>query len=475
MKTTPQGLLCLFFMGLCTNALAQYRAPPDVYISKALTPAAVPRICRENVVAPKKLLGEIAVSGGINVLSLETSPTLSTGEIADTPEARLGAWLIATKDLDQAQAEKEGLSKDYYSKLTDIRFELVEYLISASTPNEDAVYRLTDDSRLGDSPDTNHGLVLESLLADALGGNRKTGIRLACAPPRPKPDENKGATKSIVALRGKIDDLAIPRLERGSDTPSAAFGKSSDAKLAYTDDGVKREESVSAELAFAFGRQFSSNDAILGFVHYVQSSTETRIPDDDDDSKDIRAISPGILYRHSLGDDGPLYATAGVTTYRTHDLAQDSRLSRARFFLSDIMIRRSGAKDVCGAEQRLAGTVYFSCRLGLFAEVARVHDAGRSTDMADNGDDQYTGIGFNTGITFWTSEPAGLAPFWLGLDYRRMQIVSGDLDNPRRFVVELGYTVPKSNISISFSRTVGENFETFQKEDVNKLSVGFKY
>ena len=54
------------------------------------------------------------------------------------------------------------------------------------------------------------------------------------------------------------------------------------------------------ELAFAFGRQFSSNDAILGFVHYVQSSTETRIPDDDDDSKDIRAC---LLYTSDAADE----------------------------------------------------------------------------------------------------------------------------------------------------------------------------
>jgi len=458
-----------------TLASAQYPAPPDQVIPKALSPSAMERLCSSaQIVIPRALLGEIAAISSLNVLTLPQAPPLQSGPVSELPEGRLAAWIIATSTLSSDQAKALGLSDDYFIKLDNLRFEIVNYLVTAANPRPKAPYRLSEDSVLGEHPNDNQVRVLESFFAEALGNGRPTEVRLICVLSNTLPSPNLEGSTAVVALRGKIDDLAVPRFQSGTIELNPAFGKASEAKLAYADNDVKGDETVNVELALGVGTQLTRNDALFGYVHFVQSTTETAAPGDDDDSKDVRAWSPGILYRHSF-NRGAVYATAGISAYRTHDLAQDSRLTRARLFLSDIVFSRQDSRDICNAEQLIAGPLYFDCRLGVFAEIARVHDAGRSLDLASDEDDEYAGIGLSTGLTFWVASPAALRPLSLTFDYRRMQVVSGELDDPSRFVVELGYTLPKSNVSISLSRTVGENMETFQDEDLNKLSIGFKY
>jgi hypothetical protein len=56
-----------------------------------------------------------------------------------------------------------------------------------------------------------------------------------------------------------------------------------------------------------------------------------------------------------------------------------------------------------------------------------------------------------------------------------MRILSGDLENPGRLSMDLTYAIPDSNFSIGLSQTRGENFETFEEEDLTKVVFAFKY
>jgi hypothetical protein len=56
-----------------------------------------------------------------------------------------------------------------------------------------------------------------------------------------------------------------------------------------------------------------------------------------------------------------------------------------------------------------------------------------------------------------------------------MAIVSGGASDPSRFTLSFDYKIPKSNLTTGLSRVRGENFETFQHEDVTKVTVGYKY
>lgn len=61
------------------------------------------------------------------------------------------------------------------------------------------------------------------------------------------------------------------------------------------------------------------------------------------------------------------------------------------------------------------------------------------------------------------------------IGYRYMRILSGDLENPGRLSMDLTYAIPDSNFSIGLSQTRGENFETFEEEDLTKVVFAFKY
>jgi hypothetical protein len=237
---------------------------------------------------------------------------------------------------------------------------------------------------------------------------------------------------------------------------------------------VKGEENVAIEAVIGLGHSWTRTDSIFGFLHYVQSASETDVVGDDDDAKDIRALSPGLLYRRSLGAPAsPIYGTLGLTAYPTFDFAQDSEILRGRLFLSDIAFNAPSG-PICNITQR-AGPFYWNCRVSVFAEYAYVLDAGRSTDLATLDDDQYFGLGSEAGLTLSLFRVPALAPLQLSVDYRYMGIVSGTLDDPHRLTVSLSYKIPASNISISLSHIRGDNFETFQPERLTKFAIGFRY
>jgi hypothetical protein len=424
------------------------------------------------------------MNSGINVFALPAPPPLPSGPIADTPEARAASWIIATENLGSEQAKVFKLRPDEHQKLDDIRFHLVNYLRSIEHPGKGNIYALAPGAHHSLDAAPSRGAALEALFAPVLGGGRTNGglalqcTALATKPAQEKPKVDPTASRWIV--RGKIDDLAVPRFNPGTSDDSDAFKKAAEAKVGFTDNGVKGEEAVTADIAMGYGWQLTPNDALIGFVHYTQNSTETRNPSDDDDSKDVRAVSPGFLYRRTIGGEGHrLVGSFGATVFSTYDLAQDARIVRARFFLNDITIRRNHAPALCGSEVPWGGDkpwLYFSCRLGVFAEYGHIIEPGRNVDFAAPDDDDYTGLGGTVGLSFALARPESLAPFTFTAEYRYLHVFDSNFgDDPERFVLELAYKIPKSNLSIGLSRTFGENNETFQHEDLNKLSIGFKY
>jgi hypothetical protein len=464
------------------QALAQVPPDPKGIVGKSVARPPAGRLCQaDGRVGLRQLIGELGMNAGLNVLALPPAPPLASGPIAPTPESTMASWIIATDSISPDEALTLKLRADELEKLSAIRYDLVEYLrILASAPGE-TVYVLAPGSTLGAEPENRRADVLESLFAPLLGGNRIARVGLDCTPlavkaPEPADPTSPPGTPRF-AVRGKIDDLAVPRFKIGSNTDvTDAFGKASEAKVSYTDNDIKQSEAIAAELAVGYGWQLTQYDALIGFVHYVESTTETGAVGDDDDSKDLRALSPGVLYRVSVG--GPeswLYGSAGATVYPTYDLAQDARLVRARLFLNDIAIRRDGP-PVCGAEALLADRVLFDCRLGVFAEFGHILEAGTSTDLAIPEDDDYTGIGATFGVSFSPAQPAWLAPFSFTANYRYLHVLDGVLDeDPERFSIELAYRIPKSNLSLGLSCARGENSETFQYEDLVNLSIGYKY
>ncbi len=430
-------------------------------------------------VAP--LFGQVGLAYQLNFAALPRLPD-DQGQTAPMPADVLAMrWVLHWGSVEAGDVDGLGLTTAQQSAIQSIRYDLAEHLAWLAENPKKSKYRLDPATPLAsiNTPDARDA-ALRRLFAPVLGGS-EAPLRILCvfrdgtaAPPKPPAEPSDG--RVIVALRGKIDDLAVVRAPAGSERDVEAFKKASGANLSFTDDDVKGSSVLTAEAVVGVGTQLGPNDAAFLFLHYLASTSETQAPGDDDDSKDIRALSPGLMYRRSFGDeDGQgAYGTFTAVAYQTDDMAKDSTILRARVGLVDLAYLPSGAKAVCGAT-RTSGPLDFDCRAGLFAEYGRVQDAGSNTDFQSLVDDNYAGIGGELTLRFSLPGVKPLAPLSFSIGYRYMRILSGDLENPGRLSMDLTYAIPDSNFSIGLSQTRGENFETFEEEDLTKVVFAFKY
>lgn len=490
------SLALLFALGGGRAAAQDMVILPDQKLRTIFTDDAATRtrLCdpRTRTVRPIVVLGELARDYSVNVLALPPIDRLGARAIRDTVEARLAAWLIAIGPMDAAAS---GLESRQHSGLTDMRWALAGYLRWASAAAGPRPYpahasaESLEPPALGPTPTSPREAAARDLLlaflAPVLGIEADRNIVLSCTPraeqvanevsvtpPASRPPAGAGVTQRLV-VRGQIDDLAA---RAGTD----AFKKASSATLAFTDNNEAGTTSLAINGVIGLGAHVGANNMLYGFVQYTLNDQETDAVGDNDDAKDVHNISPGIFYRHPLSLGRSVYGTLGLTGFATFDLRNHAQLIRARLLYSNLAFALPvGSGFLCGQERRLA-FLYADCRVGLFLEAAEVLDAGTNADLLANADDEYIGAGAEVGVTFSPTGPAPLRPLTLAVSYRMMAILSGALDNPERLEISLTYTSPaaianRQAYSFGITRTVGENFETFQHEDLWKLTLGFKF
>jgi hypothetical protein len=438
----------------------------------------------DNAVRGGPLIGELSSAYKLNAFALPVLPAAAGIAAPDTVEGRTAAWIVYRQHPEFAPT---GLSQAQSDALEAIGTDLSDYAVWLSA-NVKEPFGIVSGAALPDLAAARgaerarrRSELLASLLRSLLSPGQPQAL-LACRrsaeqiakPDTPAAPGERAGNHFVIAVRGKIDDLAVPRNEPGTNKPGAAFKSASAASIAFTDNHQKGETSVAIDATVGVGRQIGRSDALFLFVRYAQTSTETKDPADDDDSKDIRALSPGILYRHNTRIGRSVYGTLGLTAYPTFDFAQDARSGRVRLFLEDIAISGIGRGPLCGRADRI-GSLEISCRAGLFAEGAHVWRAGRSTDLATLEDDQYLGLGGNLKLGLSLPEIAALKAFSLTGEYRYMAIVSGPLADPHRLSVALNYKLTEQNLTFGIGYDEGSNFDTFQRERITKVTLGYKY
>jgi hypothetical protein len=442
------------------------------------------------------LIGELGRSYKFNFLALPPHPLLLGRAIPDTVEARAAAWLITAVQLD---ALHPGISEAEFLALNTISRALARYLEWAPTAPTDHRYRavLSDadpsvrpalTARARDASSERFRARLLGLFEPVLGIRPDNAVSLSCLPapappgngriatptPPPRPSHGRGRDAPQLAVRGQIDDLVALR---GTDE----FKKASAATISYTDNNAAGTTNFAINGVVGLGTNFGPNNALYAFVQYTRNDNETDAVGDDDDAKDVHSISPGLFLRRPVAFAQTVYGTLGLTAYATFDLRNDARLVRSRLMLSDIAISLPvGHGSLCG-QQRDLGFLYADCRLGVFLEAAEVLEAGRNTDLLTNIDDEYIGAGGQAGVILSPQNPAWLRPLTFTFSYRIMHILSGRLDDPHRLEGVLNYAIPLGpaaggpGITFGIARTLGANFETFQHEDLWKVSLGFKF
>lgn len=432
------------------------------------------------------LLGELGAAYKLNLFALPPVPKSAGMGAPSSVEGKAAAWIAAWPLV--RDRSSVGLRQDQQDALTDISGDLSDYLVWLAANPSGQSYRLPTDTTLppltsvpADQILARRAALLKAFLAPLLTSDATSAPALSCvwapsvAAKPAKPDDEaygEGGGQIEIAVRGKIDDLATPR-----DTGSTAFKAASGATAAFTDDYVKGQTTVAIDATFGVGITPTRADSILAFVHYSQSTTETWRAGNDDDSKDIRALSPGIFYRHGTSLDlGPakIYGVLGVVAYPTFDFAQHARTGRIRLMLDDLDLSRPGHGPLCGRTAEWSG-IGITCRAQVFIEGAHVWRAGTSTDLKTLDDDQYLGLGGDVTLGLALPEVDALKPFSLTAEYRYMAIVSGALADPHRLSLGLAYKLPDANLSFGVAYDVGANFDTFQRERITKVTVGYKY
>lgn len=466
-----------------STASAQTPAPTDE-IKAVFAKGNVATLCGPaDALRSLPLLGELGGAYKLNLFALPAVPQFEGVAAPDTVEGRAVAWIVLRQGSD---AHDDGLTAAQREALEQIGTDLTDYIVwlarNKKEPFSNAPGVSVPDLRNATAKDRAklRADLLAQIFAPLLTPAARTAPVLNCVP-RANPgtahgpdDEGKPGQGLVLAVRGKSDDLAVPRNEPGTTKPGAAFKGASAASIAFTDNHQKGETSVAIDATVGVGHQIGRSDALFAFVRYVQTTTETDAAGDDDDKKDIRALSPGVLYRHNFGFAGVLYGTLGATAFPTFDFAQHARTGRVRLFIDDISLSGVGRGPLCGRSDRIGG-IEIACRAGVFTEGAHVWRAGTSEDLASLEDDEYLGLGGSLRLGLSLPEVSLLTPFSLVGEYRYMAIVSGRLSDPHRLGVALNYKLVEENLSFGIGYDEGSNFDTFQRERITKVTLGFKY
>ncbi|WP_426290447.1 hypothetical protein [Sphingomonas sp. TWP1-3-1] len=481
---TRHVIPALIGLGIGSTALAQTPAPTDE-IKAVFAKGNLAILCSPaDALRPGPLLGELGSAYKLNLFALPAAPQVAGVSVPDTVEARAAAWIVSRQ---RSDVEDQGLTETQREALEQVGTDLTDYVVwlarSKKQPFSNAPGTSVPDLRsaTGDDRARLRADLLAQIFAPLLTPAATTAPVLNCVPrpePRPNPhpdDEGEPGQGLVFAVRGKSDDLAVPRNEPGTTKPGAAFKGASAASIAFTDNHQKGETSVAIDATVGVGHQIGRSDALFAFVRYVQTTTETDAAGDDDDKKDIRALSPGVLYRHNFGLAGVLYGTLGATAFPTFDFAQHARTGRVRLFIDDISVSGVSRGPLCGRSDRIAGGIEIACRAGVFTEGAHVWRAGTSEDLASLEDDEYLGVGGSLRLGLSLPEVSLLKPFSLVGEYRYMAIVSGRLSDPHRLSVALNYKLVDENLSFGIGYDEGSNFDTFQRERITKVTLGFKY
>lgn len=483
-----------------TAARAQSEAevPADAKMAAIFSPANRAALCgtasaeRPVNVRPAVVLGELARQYDINLFALPPNPRLGTPDIPerdipDTVEARAAAWIIEAGNGTAAQV---GLEPNQHRALILMAAALRRYLEWAAAPPQRHPYQ-TSQLPIGRSSRPSD--LMLAFFKPLLGVGAAQDVALICraapseiagggdagagagAPGRGAgPRAGSGAPPASFAVRGQIDDLVA---RRGTED----FKKASAATLSFTDNNEAGTTSFAISGVVALGANFGRDDALYGFVQYTRNDNETDVAGDDDDSKDVHSISPGIFYRHPLALGHSVVGTLGLTGYGTFDLRNDAELIRARLVYSDISVWLGRGRGILCGSQRALLFLYADCRLSAFIEAAEVLDAGTNADLLANADDEYLGAGGEASLILSPRGPALLRPLSFRATYRAMGILSGELDDPERLELAINYAIPLGppaggpGLTFGISRIIGENFETFQHENLWKLTLGFKF
>lgn len=505
MQKNNASVINLVFLGFLFSSisLAQAQEKPTDEMLKVLDKDKHREICgaSNQLVIHNALLMNLSREYNLNLFSMSDLRGILGVSPDATMDTVVATWLtseyekitaslpgtnrkLSDSDVDQILNSVQGLAAYLRAEISgnfpaDLGFDVT--VMGSNVDLEQSDHALL---KLLFQPEINGGAGQVSLRCISVTGtaakpSTTTKPAKAAKPTEDSKDEDSSGV--VWALRGDIDDISIPRAQR------ALFNRASSATVSFTNNFEQGNETFNIDAVLGLGRRISSQDHAFIFIGYENNSTQTADPDDDESTNETSALSPGFLFSRSVfsttpsaGDDSSFdfAATVGASVYPTFDFDQDSTSLKARVYLNDIAFSLpNSSAGFCGRELPiLSNTFTFDCRLRAFADFGHVFDAGTNIDFQTIEDDEYFGLGGGaTAIFSFSDKISFLDPFSLRASYSYLGIVSGALTDAEEFTVELGYTIPSSNIQFGLSYQNGESFDTFLEREIFSVSAGLKF
>ena len=273
------------------------------------------------------------------------------------------------------------------------------------------------------------------------------------------------AINDRIRIRGDVDQLGIPR----SDLVGAAAEW---AKISFKRNELSHTDTFRVNAVVGFEMAGGTDRTSWQFIPYVHYQRNDVRPDSAQ-NPDVHTVSPGALIGTRLLLDRSFF-DIGIEPEATFDIAQKSRVVKAKFFVDpSFRIGREGSDfPVLGGYMDEIGPIALRPAAKLVGELAYVADKGTNSALED--ERSYFGLGLEASLHLRVPFVPMLENFVAGVRYRYLGLFGTNLSSAHRTTASLSYQF-SSFLAAVFEYVDGRNMDTFQKERFWSIALSLRY
>ena len=402
------------------------------------------------------------------VLGDDGKPKLSFGQPQPTADADNQARMVTqVEDLIEASA---GKSHGFPLTIGKLKL-LVEWHRDATALDANQQPSLLDN---GDP----------SLAAQVFSDNQYTitcapkSDQSASSPPAPPAGSDRSpggpaAAKTLLSsdrirIRSKADDLWVSRdLDAFTSLQSATFGVVTDA--------VASKNTFDAHVAVGYalpswqvGSGATYLDSIPYFQYdrsYVDGGGAPKNP------TDVNNIAVGSQERLVFRVADDFYSSITAQPVYIHSLRSDTDIAKLHLVYDPIPLVPLFAAPLPLGSSGFSATAYARSVLNI----SHVTHSGTDLTLANSTNFVQGGVQVG-GALFDKDESSMLNGISIPIDYTYLRGFSGAFTSVRQFTAAINYTLPKTKyVTVGISYSNGRNLDTFEAQQVYKVSLGLKY
>ena len=285
-------------------------------------------------------------------------------------------------------------------------------------------------------------------------------------PPPPQPiSDGKTSPDALspVRLRGTTADLAISRDQ------AADFKNASSAKIAITNDNEAHKNTFEGHMALGYAIPLTEKNGVdyQGIPYFKLDRSYVGGSGAPKTATNVDNVGFGFQQNILFPING-IYGNLAVQPDYTYSLRSDAKVGKVQFIYEAYPpLRWFGRTEPIGW---MGLSSFFNAR-ALF-NIGRVFNPGTDTTLTDS---TFTQAGVSASYTLSSDDSTSpFNGFSLPITYAYLYGFVGNYKAVQQLTIEVDYALTKF-VSISASNTSGRNPDTFEKQNLYKLSLGVKY